>query len=83
MRLELGVFLPDLLRTILQSQSPQNGDASVHHVDLAERVNVHLEGVLIQRKTIKSKSIKQHFNLNIRSVMLKPVLSKKFEHSLQ
>ncbi len=46
-RLELGVFVPDLLRTILQSQSPQNGDAGVHHVDLAERVNVHLEGVLI------------------------------------
>ena len=40
---ELGVLLEDFLRPVLQGQGPQDGDAGVHHVDLTERVNVHLK----------------------------------------
>ena len=36
MRVKLCVILPDLPGTILQRQSPEDGDAGVHHVDLLE-----------------------------------------------
>ena len=42
-RLKLCIFLENLLRSVLQGQGPQDGDARVHHVDLAERIDRHLK----------------------------------------
>ena len=35
-RIKLGVILPDLLGPILEGESPEDGDAGVHHVNLVK-----------------------------------------------